>query len=169
MRLGNKAELICLCLLTHGWILNKLGREIRVSQSFRGAMHKHCSSRKKRLLKITWGGARTCEREEVGRTCQGTEGNSTPSQSHKQKKLFRQLFIVFHNMYTTTSHNLKFFYLPWDLARTCKTNQIPLLQLLQRPVRGPHEINHILKISDTTVHFFQTDWEMQLLGTQRSD
>lgn len=74
MRQGNKAELICLCLLNLKRILNKLGREMRVSVIQR-CNAEHC----KDLLKITGGGAHACEKEEVSRTCQGTEGNSTPS------------------------------------------------------------------------------------------
>lgn len=36
-------------------------------------------------------------------------------------------------------------------------------------LRGPHEINHIMKVSDMTVHFFQTNWGIQLLDEKMRD
>lgn len=162
-------HLICLCLFTQRWILNDFGKQGRVSQSFRGAKHSELFLlllQEKKITKIRWG---ACEKEVVHRTCQGTEGNSIPSwkaTGKKKPKLFRQLFTVFHNMYNAISHNLKF-YLPWDLVWTCETNQIPLLQLLQMPGRGPCEIYHTLKISDMTGHFFQMHWETQLSSTHK--
>lgn len=156
-------HLICLCLYTHRWILNNYGKQRRVPQSFRGATHSTAPPGKKdhwRLqeVPVKRGGQQNLPRNR--------RKFNSKLKSHRQKNLFWELFTVFHNMYMTISHNSKF-YLPWDLAWTCEANQIPLLQLLQRPVRAPCEIYRTLKTSDMTVHFFQTNWEMQLLGTHK--
>lgn len=75
-------HLICLCLYTHGWILNNYGKQRRVPQSFRGATHSTAPPGKK----ITEDYRRCLWKEAVSRTCQGTEGNSIPSWKATGKK-----------------------------------------------------------------------------------
>lgn len=109
MRQGNKAELIYLCSLTHRWIFNKLGREARVSQSFRGAVHSTVPPGKKDYWRL----------QEAVHVYVKKRRSAEPAREQKEiqpqvvkpqaKAAVRQLFIVSHNMYTTTSHNLKFF------------------------------------------------------------
>lgn len=130
-----------------------------------GCLHSTRGGKKKKKSLGVRGGRGV--KEEVGRTCQATEANSTAGCKAIGKISSLDNSLLCSLIHIPQDLNLKFLCLLQDLAGTCKTHQNLLLQLLQRPVRRLHQISHTLKILVMMVHFFQTERQMQLLGTPK--